>query len=250
MHLPSDADEPDYDRRRGRGGRGCILHSVAARPRHPRYGGAAGHGTRTARSLRAAPLRRSVAHRRLASAALRPDDDGAGHRRRRCSSPSALQKGQRVLEIGTGSGYVTALLAQLGAEVVSVERFDTLAESAPASQDRRGREGAHRDRRRARARVRASASTASSSTEPGRDIPATLLSLLGPGGRVVGALVDARACRDRSRGRLEAASIGRRSAPIFACPPFGRGRHDALNGVVKKIRIMLRTKAARQRCLT
>ena len=34
----------------------------------------------------------------------------------------------RVLEIGTGSGYVTALLARLGRGVVSVERFGTLAE--------------------------------------------------------------------------------------------------------------------------
>ncbi|NIX77247.1 protein-L-isoaspartate O-methyltransferase family protein [Microvirga terricola] len=41
-----------------------------------------------------------------------------------------LGQGQRVLEVGTGSGYVTAVLAKLGAEVHSVERFSTLAESA------------------------------------------------------------------------------------------------------------------------
>ncbi|QFU16287.1 protein-L-isoaspartate O-methyltransferase family protein [Microvirga thermotolerans] len=41
-----------------------------------------------------------------------------------------LAPGQRVFEVGTGTGYVTALLARLGAEVATVERFSTLAESA------------------------------------------------------------------------------------------------------------------------
>jgi len=36
----------------------------------------------------------------------------------------------RILEVGTGSGYVTAVLAHLGASVVSVERFRTLAMAA------------------------------------------------------------------------------------------------------------------------
>jgi protein-L-isoaspartate(D-aspartate) O-methyltransferase len=39
----------------------------------------------------------------------------------------AIQSGDRVLEIGTGSGYVTALLAKLAAEVFSVERHVSLA---------------------------------------------------------------------------------------------------------------------------
>jgi protein-L-isoaspartate(D-aspartate) O-methyltransferase len=41
-----------------------------------------------------------------------------------------LQPADTVLEIGTGSGYQTAILAELAAEVFSVERFASLAESA------------------------------------------------------------------------------------------------------------------------
>jgi protein-L-isoaspartate(D-aspartate) O-methyltransferase len=38
----------------------------------------------------------------------------------------------RVLEIGTGSGYATALLARLAREVLSIERFQSLAIEAEA----------------------------------------------------------------------------------------------------------------------
>jgi protein-L-isoaspartate(D-aspartate) O-methyltransferase len=41
-----------------------------------------------------------------------------------------LSAGQRVLEVGTGSGYQAALLATLGCHVVTIERYRTLAEGA------------------------------------------------------------------------------------------------------------------------
>ena len=41
-----------------------------------------------------------------------------------------LSPQDKVLEVGTGSGYVTALLAELAPEVVSIERHSSLAERA------------------------------------------------------------------------------------------------------------------------
>ena len=48
----------------------------------------------------------------------------------RMTEALALTGGERVLEIGTGSGYQTAVLAELGATVVSVERHAPLARAA------------------------------------------------------------------------------------------------------------------------
>lgn len=45
----------------------------------------------------------------------------------------ALSPGDKVLEVGTGSGYVTALLAELVAEIISIERHPLLAEQARQS---------------------------------------------------------------------------------------------------------------------
>jgi len=99
-----------------------------------------------------------------------------------------VAEGQRVLEIGTGSGYVSALLARLGGTVLSLERFATLAESAVGHLKAARAEGvrveigdglAQRPRERFE-RILLNGTTGT--------IPQSLTSLLAPGGRLVGAL--------------------------------------------------------------
>ena len=41
-----------------------------------------------------------------------------------------LSKEEKILELGTGSGYQTAILAELSKEVYSIERFENLAKRA------------------------------------------------------------------------------------------------------------------------
>lgn len=48
----------------------------------------------------------------------------------RVAQPAGGWRGAKVLEIGTGSGYQAAVLAELGAEVVSIERIAGLAATA------------------------------------------------------------------------------------------------------------------------
>jgi protein-L-isoaspartate(D-aspartate) O-methyltransferase len=49
-----------------------------------------------------------------------------------------VHRDHRVLEIGTGSGYVTAILAILAGEVVSIDRFHTLVAGARTRLERLG----------------------------------------------------------------------------------------------------------------
>ena len=54
-----------------------------------------------------------------------------------------LQGTEKVLELGTGSGYQTAILAELAAEVISIERVPELVESAQAVLDNIGYRNIH-----------------------------------------------------------------------------------------------------------
>jgi protein-L-isoaspartate(D-aspartate) O-methyltransferase len=55
----------------------------------------------------------------------------------------ALRGGEKVLEIGTGSGYQTAVLAEIAGEVWTVEIVETLAERARGILDGLGYENVH-----------------------------------------------------------------------------------------------------------
>ena len=51
----------------------------------------------------------------------------------RIAEALTLRPGERVLDVGTGSGYQAAVLAELGANVVTIERIPELAEQARES---------------------------------------------------------------------------------------------------------------------
>lgn len=56
---------------------------------------------------------------------------------------AGVRPGERVLEVGTGSGYQAALLAELGAEVYTIEIVEPLARQAEANLRRAGHPRIH-----------------------------------------------------------------------------------------------------------
>lgn len=92
----------------------------------------------------------------------------------------------KVLEIGTGSGYQTAILAELAAEVYSVERHPALAQSAEEVLSRLGYENVHvfvRDGSMGLPEYAPYDAIAVSAAAP--RVPATLFMQLCEGGRLV-----------------------------------------------------------------
>ncbi len=101
----------------------------------------------------------------------------------------AVQPGDSVLEIGAGSGYVSALLARLGAKVVSVERYAALADGAAIRFGELGiadaieisvRDGLTMQTSERFARILMNGALPA--------FPDSVTRLLAPGGRLVGAL--------------------------------------------------------------
>ena len=135
--------------------------------------------------------------------------------------------GQRVLEVGTGSGYVTALLTRLGARVVTVERYATLAEAAALHLAAAGAEatlltgdGLAPDFEGGFQRVLLNG------TLPA--VPSTLAALLAPGGRLVGGLQGSPTPRLVTVERLEDGSLRQEVGRPLRLAPLVGGAASAL----------------------
>lgn len=141
-----------------------------------------------------------------------------------------LQPSARVLEVGTGSGYVAALMAAMGAEVVSLERYRTLALAAHErvagsgygrAVELRHADGFQPDRtlgRFDRILVNGVANA----------IPEALMTRLSPGGRLVGALRVEGAARRVVVTRLAEGGFDHAMGPSVRLPPLVPGLARAL----------------------
>ena len=141
-----------------------------------------------------------------------------------------MQPSARVLEIGTGSGYVSALLAAMGGQVVSLERYRTLALAAHErvndsgygrAIDLRHADGFQPDRtlgRFDRILVNGVANA----------VPEALLLRLSPGGRLVGALRVEGASRRVVVTRLDDGAFDHALGPALRLPPLAPGLARAL----------------------
>lgn len=109
----------------------------------------------------------------------------------------ALERGERVLEIGTGSGYFTALMASLGADVTSVEIVSRLSAEARPKLARAGLSAVRLevgDGARGWGSERYDAIVLTGSTPV---LPETVVAQLAPGGRAFAVVGDAPAMTAR-----------------------------------------------------
>lgn len=141
-----------------------------------------------------------------------------------------MQPSARVLEVGTGSGYVSALLAAMGGEVVSLERYRTLALAAHervaasgvgAAIELRHADGFQPDRTLGRFdRILLNGVVDA--------VPEALLSRLAPGGRLVSALRVEGAPRRVVVTRLADGGVDHTLGPVVRLPPLQPGIARAL----------------------
>ena len=96
-----------------------------------------------------------------------------------------LRGHERVLEIGTGSGYQTAILATLAAQVFTLERIPTLADRAALRLREMGFSNVYVRTHAALGWPEAAPFDAILASAAAPEVPGRLLEQLGPGGRLV-----------------------------------------------------------------
>jgi len=142
-----------------------------------------------------------------------------------------LRGEETVLEVGTGSGYSTAILARLAAEVISIERFASLADEARRRLAALGIENAEvlvgDGSRGAPARAPYDA-IAVHATAPSP--PRTLLEQLTSGGRLVVPVAEAGADMLSVFERADAGFVRRDIAPCRFVPLLGEEGFRAPEG--------------------
>lgn len=141
----------------------------------------------------------------------------------------AVKPGQRILEVGAGSGYVSALLAELGGQVVALERYRSLAVAAYerlTGMGVRGVELQHADGLNpTRLLGRFDRILLGGMVET---LPEALLQRLSPGGRLVGPLRVEGVGRLVAIQRLEDGSFDHALGPAVRLPPLMPGLAESL----------------------
>jgi protein-L-isoaspartate(D-aspartate) O-methyltransferase len=133
-----------------------------------------------------------------------------------------LRGSERVLEVGTGSGYSAAVLSQLAAEVISIERHESLASAARQQLEELGIRNVEvlvGDGSRGVPRSAPFEAIAVHATAPAA--PPTLLAQLAEGGRLVIPLAEAEA---------DILTVLRREGDRFREVPIGACRFVPLVG--------------------
>jgi protein-L-isoaspartate(D-aspartate) O-methyltransferase len=138
---------------------------------------------------------------------------------------------ESVLEIGTGSGYSTAVLAELARRVISFERIPQLAEAARATLEELGTQGVEvvlADGSRGYEQEAPYDAIAVHAATP--EAPHSLIAQLAPGGRLVVPIAAGSADlltafhREGENGALRQETIGPcRFVPLIGAEGFGSG---------------------------
>lgn len=146
-----------------------------------------------------------------------------------------IEEDEKVLEIGTGSGYAAAVLSRIARDVYTVERHQRLAEEAAERFEALDYDNVHvRHADGTRGWAGEAPFDAIVAAAAGPTVPDSLKSQLAPGGRLVipvgqriGAQTLVRVTRETQNGGFSEENLGAvRFVPLIGSEGFDEGRPD------------------------